>query len=54
MIQVTQIQFDNHVLIEAKKLQRKHMMLGLYLPIQMAKTETKRTISRNYTIIKNN
>jgi hypothetical protein len=52
MLEVTQIQFDNHVLIEAKKLQRKHMMLGLYLPIQMVKKEAKRTISQRYKIIK--
>lgn len=52
MIEVTQIQFDNHVLVEAKKLQRKHMMLGLYLPIQMAKVEAKRSISRKYKIKK--
>jgi hypothetical protein len=52
MIQVKQIQFDNLVNIEAKKLQRKHMNMGLYLPIQMAKREAKRTIARLYEVIK--
>lgn len=50
MVEVTQIQFDNLVNIEAKKLQRKHMNMGLFLPSPMAKREAKRTISSRYTI----
>lgn len=50
MIEVTQIQFDNLINIEAKKLQRKHMTMGLFLPTPNAKREAKRTISSRYKI----
>lgn len=50
MIEVTQIQFDNLINIEAKKLQRKHMNMGLFMPTPTAKREAKRTISSRYKI----